>query len=135
MAGGVAHAVNHAVPPERVSAAEARALPARNPRIVVIDDDAVFRALVKLHLANAGYDVLTAEDAVEGGHLIIRTPPELILCDVNMPFMSGYEFVAAAKRDPLTRHIPVIFVTGEHDVADHASKLGAAAYLRKPVTA
>ena len=120
---------------QRASAVEARVLPPRHPRIAVIDDDPVFRALLKLHLANAGYEVSMAEDAVEGGHLIMRTPPDLIICDVNMPYMNGYEFVAAVKRDPLTGHIPVVFVTVEHDVADRASQLGAVAYLRKPVTA
>lgn len=130
-----AHTVRHAAPPQRASASEARARQPRNPRVAVIDDDPVFRALLKLHLANAGYEVSLAEDAVEGGHLIMRTPPDLIVCDVNMPYMNGYDFVAAVKRDPLTQHIPVIFVTVNHDVADHASQLGAVAYLHKPVTA
>ena len=61
--------------------------------------------------------------------------PDLVVCDVDMPYMSGYEFVAALKSDPLTQQIPVIFLTVRDDVADHAGRLGAAAYLRKPVTA
>lgn len=103
--------------------------------VLVIDDDVVIRSLVKLHLANAGYDVTTAGDAIEGGHSAIRTSPDLIICDVNMPYMDGYEFLAALKSDPLTRQIPVVFLTVRDDVADHAGKLGAAAYLKKPVIA
>lgn len=105
------------------------------PRILVIDDDDALRSLVRLHLANAGYDVVEAEDAIEGGYLIIRASPALVICDVNMPYMSGYDFVAALKADLSTRHIPVVFLTVDDDVAEKAQKLGAVAYLRKPVRA
>ncbi len=105
------------------------------PQIVVVDDDALIRALIKLHLVNAGYEVLEAEDAIAGGYLVIRTSPDLILCDVEMPYMNGYELVAALKSDTATQHIPVVFLTTLDDVADHAMKLGAVAYLNKPVTA
>lgn len=92
------------------------------------------RELLRLHLGAHGYDVAVAEDAVEAGHLVVREPPDLILVDVEMPYMTGYEFVAALKSDPGTRHIPVVFLTTVEDVAEQAAKLGAAAYLNKPVT-
>jgi CheY-like chemotaxis protein len=107
----------------------------RAAKVVVIDDDQTLRTLVRLHLANAGYEVLEAADAVEGGYQVLRTSPDLVICDVNMPYMSGYEFVAALKSDPLTSRIPVVFLTVDDDVAAKAQKLGAAGYLRKPVTA
>ena len=103
--------------------------------IMVVDDDAMVRALVKLHLVNHGYDVLEAEDAVVAGHLVLRTPPDLLICDVDMPYMDGYQFVAALKSDTATREIPVVFLTIVDDVADQAKRLGAVAYLNKPVTA
>lgn len=106
----------------------------RRSKVLVVDDDASLRALVRLHLLNAGYEVLEAEDAVVGGYIVLRTPPDLIICDVNMPYMNGYEFVAALKADPLTQHIPVVFLTVDDDVAEQAQKLGAVAYLRKPLT-
>ena len=93
------------------------------------------RDLLRLHLANEGYDVLAAEDAIVGGHLMLRDPPDLVIVDVQMPYMDGYEFVAAMKGDPATRDIPVVFLTTDDNVAAHASRLGAAAYLHKPVTA
>lgn len=105
------------------------------PTILIIDDDDALRSLVRLHLANAGYDVLEAEDAIEGGYLVIRASPSVVICGVNMPYMSGYDFVAALKADPLTQHIPVVFLSVDDDVAEKAHKLGAVAYLRKPVRA
>ena len=93
------------------------------------------RSLVKLHLSNAGYEVLEAADAIEGGHLVIGSSPDLVICDVNLPYMDGYEFVAALKSDPETSHIPVVFLTVDEEVESQSKKLGAAAYLRKPVTA
>lgn len=105
------------------------------PQIVVVDDDSLIRSLIKLHLVNAGYDALEADDGIAGGYLVLRASPDLILCDVEMPHMNGYELVAALKSDAATQHIPVVFLTTVDDVADHAKKLGAVAYLNKPVTA
>ena len=95
----------------------------------------MIRELVRLHLQNAGYDVLLAEDAVAAGHLIVQHAPALILIDVNMPYMDGYDFTSALKRDPATRDIPVVFITADEDVAQRSRQLGAAAYLAKPVRA
>ena len=92
------------------------------------------RYLLKLHLANHGFDVSLAEDAIVAGHLVLRDPPDLILLDVHMPYMNGYEFAAALKADELTRHIPVVFLTTDGAVAEQSDKLGAEAYLNKPVT-
>ncbi|HUQ77142.1 MAG TPA: response regulator, partial [Burkholderiales bacterium] len=61
--------------------------------------------------------------------------PNLILVDVEMPYMNGYEFVGALKGDPETRDIPVVFLTTDDNVVSQAKRLGAAAYLQKPVTA
>lgn len=107
----------------------------RKHSVLVIDDDEAMRQLVRLHLGNGGYEVLEAEDAVVGGHIVLRKSPDLIVCDVHMPYMSGYEFVAALKSDPLTHSIPVVFLTVDEGVAERAQELGAVAYLRKPVHA
>lgn len=105
------------------------------PKVVVVDDDESFRDLIRLHLGNAGYRALMAEDAVAAGHLIVDEHPSLVLIDVKMPYMDGYEFAAALKADPQTRDIPIIFVTVDENVAERSRALGAAAYLRKPVRA
>jgi CheY-like chemotaxis protein len=104
------------------------------PKIAVIDDDRFIRYLLDLHLRKAGYEVFTAEDAVAAGRVVVDHKPDLILCDVDMPFMDGYEFVAALRADPVTRHIPVIFLTVNKTVGDRAKQLGAG-HLMKPVLA
>lgn len=104
-------------------------------RIVVIDDDEVMRMLLDMHLRNAGYEVFAAEDAVEGGHLVIRTLPDLIICDVDMPYLNGYDFVAALKTHDTTRDIPIVFLTSIEDRNGLTARLGAVAYLMKPVRA
>lgn len=111
------------------------ATPRERATIVVIDDDEMIRELVRLHLLNAGYEVLLAEDAVAAGRLIVEKSPALILIDVNMPYMDGYEFTAALRADPHTRGIPVVFITADEDVAQRSKQLGALAYLSKPVRA
>ena len=108
------------------------AAPAK-PKIAVIDDDRFIRYLLDLHLRKAGYEVFTAEDAVVGGRIIVERAPDLILCDVDMPFMDGYAFVSAVRADPATQHIPVIFLTVNSAVGDRARQLGAG-HLMKPVT-
>jgi len=107
----------------------------RPGRIVVIDDDEVLRTLLDMHLRNAGYEVFAAEDAVDGGHLVIRTLPDLIICDVDMPYLNGYDFVAALKTHDTTRDIPIVFLTSNEDMDGQTTRLGAAAHLTKPVRA
>lgn len=109
--------------------------PAARPKILVVEDERSMRDLLKFHLHKHGYDVLTAEDAIVAGHLVVRQRPDLVMVDVQMPYMNGYDFVAALKSDPETKHIPVVFLTSDEDVGHRAPKLGAAAYLRKPVMA
>jgi CheY-like chemotaxis protein len=108
--------------------------PAPRPKIAVIDDDRFIRYLLDLHLRKAGYEVFTAEDAVVAARLILERTPDVILCDVDMPFMDGYEFVSALRADPATRHIPVIFLTVNKGVGERAQQLGAG-HLMKPVMA
>ncbi|HWI36116.1 MAG TPA: response regulator [Burkholderiales bacterium] len=110
-------------------------MPDQPGRIVVVDDDHVMRTLLDMHLRNAGYEVFMAEDAVEGGHLIMKILPDLIICDVDMPYLNGYEFVAALKTHDTTRAIPVVFLTSNEDLDGATSRLGAAAHLTKPVRA
>lgn len=108
--------------------------PAPKAKIAVIDDDRFIRYLLDLHLRKAGYEVFAAEDAVAAGRVILDCTPDVILCDVDMPFMDGYEFVSALRADPATRHIPVIFLTVNASVVDRAKQLGAG-HLVKPVMA
>jgi len=103
--------------------------------ILVMDDDEYMRELMGLHLSNAGYDVLVAEDAIVAGHLVLEKSPDLILADIEMPFMDGLEFVQALRADPSVSHTPVIFVSSRDDLEDLAKSFGAVAFLKKPVLA
>jgi CheY-like chemotaxis protein len=105
------------------------------PTVLVMDDDAYMRELMGLHLSNAGYDVLVAEDAIVAGHLVLQKSPDLILADIEMPFMNGLEFVQALRTDPSVSHTPVIFVSSRDDLEDLAKSFGAVAFLKKPVLA
>jgi two-component system chemotaxis response regulator CheY len=101
--------------------------------ILVVDDDSSMRDLLRLHLSNAGYGVLVAEDAIDAGHLLLQRHPDLVLADIEMPYMDGLEFLQAMKADQATRSVPVILVTGSGDEGAKAKKLGAAAFLTKPL--
>jgi two-component system, OmpR family, alkaline phosphatase synthesis response regulator PhoP len=107
----------------------------RYPRvkILVIDDDPSMLALLKRQLENAGYAVLLAEDGIVGGHLALNTAPDLILVDVHMPYLSGYELVEALKADTATWHIPVVFLASDKHVEERTRTLRAEAYLKKPL--
>lgn len=105
------------------------------PMIVVIDDDPSMRALVRLQLVGGGCDVLEAPDAIAGRYLVMRAAPDLVICDVHMPRMSGFELLAMLKADPLTRDIPVMLLTGDDDAASIAKAAGAADCLKKPIPA
>jgi chemosensory pili system protein ChpA (sensor histidine kinase/response regulator) len=103
--------------------------------ILVVDDDESIRELLRLHLSAAGYSVTVAEDAISAGYMVLRAPPDLIISDVNMPHMDGFEFVAALKADRTLPDIPVIFLTSLEE-GDHRGKaLGAVGYITKPVRA
>ena len=100
--------------------------------ILVVDDDQSLRELLRLHLSNAGYEVNTACDGIEAGYAVLRSPPDLIITDVNMPHMDGYQFIEALKSDKTLPSIPVIFLTSLDDVA-RGKDLGAVGYITKPV--
>ena len=102
-------------------------------RILVVNDDTSMLGLLEQHLEKAGHQVLLAEDGVVAGQLASSTAPNLILVDVDMPYWNGYGLFQRLKADPLTRHIPVVFLTADRQVQDGAPQLGADACLRKPL--
>ena len=103
--------------------------------ILVIDDDESMRDLLRLHLSAAGYEVQVAADAIAAGYMVLKRPPDLIISDINMPHMDGFEFIEALKADKSLPEIPVIFLTSLEE-GDHRGKsLGAVGYITKPVMA
>ena len=106
----------------------------RRPVVLLAEDSATVRTLVAFQLEDAGYDVVQAADGQEAVHAARRTRPDVILLDVEMPVMDGYEALGVLKADPDTCDVPVVFLTGRtgtDDVVD-ALRRGAHDYLRKP---
>jgi CheY-like chemotaxis protein len=103
--------------------------------ILVVDDDESIRELLRLHLSAAGYKVEVAADAIAAGYSVLRSTPDLILTDISMPHMTGFEFVAALRADKSVPRIPVIFLTSIEDGDLRGKELGAVGYITKPVRA
>jgi DNA-binding response OmpR family regulator len=104
-------------------------------KIVVIEDDVGFLDLLRVHLASAGHEVRTAEDAALGLRAVITEAPDLILLDLTVPYLDGFEMIKALRNDPATKKIPVVVLTGRSDDETFAQvrKLGASHFLTKPV--
>ena len=79
--------------------------------ILVVDGDDSMRELLRAQLANAGYEVLLAEDAVLAGRHVLRSAPDLMVIDTDIPLLNGIDFVAALRADPTTPFFPVLFMT------------------------
>ena len=105
------------------------------PAVLVVDDDKCMRELLRIHLSNAGYSVITAEDAVAALKCLLKRPPRLMIVDVNMPYMDGIEFVHAVRADAAFAHMPIVFLTAREDVDEASRKAGALACLKKPLLA
>ena len=104
-------------------------------KVLVVDDSATYRLRLRLMLAKLGHEVVTASDGAEALELAGDEQPDIVLMDVVMPGMNGYEATRALGRDPATRDIPVIFVTSMDGEVDRVwgMRQGAAAYVTKPV--
>src|SRR5260370_2586683 len=94
--------------PQRQSSLESAGISAQ-ATILVVDDQASIRQLVSTLLGNKGYRVIEAADAPEGLRRALEKPPELIISDIMMPVMDGYEFVRLLRAQSATARIPVIF--------------------------
>jgi diguanylate cyclase (GGDEF)-like protein len=106
-------------------------------RILVIEDEPRLRAILKMQLEtakDARYEVRTAEDGLKGLDEVRRDPPDLILLDVMMPGMDGYDVCRRLKSDPLTSRIPIIFLTAKSNLEDrlHGLESFADDYVTKP---
>ncbi|MBL8746566.1 MAG: response regulator [Phycisphaerae bacterium] len=80
-------------------------------RLIVVDDEVHIVHVLALKLRNAGYDVRTAADGEEGCEMATQDPPDLIITDLQMPFLSGLEMCARLKKNQPTATIPVIMLT------------------------
>lgn len=104
---------------------------ARAPQVLVVDDDPGIREFIRTVLTDEGYRVAEAPDGYEALARVRRARPDLILLDMRMPVMDGWEFVRTYREEP-GPHAPVVIVTAALDVARDARDIGADGFLAKP---
>jgi DNA-binding response OmpR family regulator len=107
------------------------------PRVLVVDDDSAVRAAVSSALAGEGYDVDWYGDAQEALRQALSAPPSLVLLDVGMPDLDGWELCEILRRQTQTREVPVLFLTGRAEVRDRitAMQVGGSDFISKPFRA
>ena len=105
-------------------------------RILVADDEPHIRKLVSFTLGNRGYEVVEACDGGEAVRLAGEMMPDLILLDVMMPVMTGYDALRTLKADPATMEIPVVMLSAKSQKTEVEEGLacGAREYICKPFT-
>ena len=105
-------------------------------KILIVDDDEDILLIVQTILANAGYSVLVARNGREGVDLALDTRPDLILLDVMMPELSGWEVCTTLKNAPETRQTPIAMMTVKSEIRDLITgmQVGADDYITKPFT-
>jgi CheY-like chemotaxis protein len=105
-------------------------------KVLVIEDDRLTRDIILNLLLLREISAIAAADGRVGLQLAKEIIPDLILCDVRMPELSGYDVLAALRQDSTTATIPLIFLTAEtnQDAIERGQILGASGYLNKPFT-
>lgn len=128
-APGAEAVASGSIPSEAVDAIE-------NDRVIVVADDSIsVRKFVGRMLEKAGYRVKLASDGLEASEIVAQVGCHLLITDLEMPRMNGYELMAHLRQDPITRRIPVLVVTSRAGAKhrDRALKEGALGFLTKPV--
>ena len=103
-------------------------------RILIVDDSPSQLMGIRRIVESLGHEALTAEDGAAGVEAAKRELPDLILMDVVMPNLNGFQATRSITRDPATKHIPVILVTTKDQETDKVwgMRQGARAYITKP---
>ena len=107
--------------------------PEKNPLILLAEDDVTLSNMFYTYLTEEGFDVVKATDGEEALNLISETKPSIILLDLMMPKVSGYDVLAAVKKDAVLSKIPVLVFSnlGQQEDVKKAQELGAQDYLIK----
>src|SRR5581483_3369307 len=103
-------------------------------RILLVDDDPAMRALCRLNLELDGFEVLEAADGRQALELARRERPGLVLLDVMIPHVDGFEVARRLLSEPATKHIPIVFITARAALEDRRQGLeaGGLGYVVKP---
>lgn len=103
-------------------------------RVMAVDDDPVIRGLLEVNLEMEGHEVVIATDGQDALNKVRAAPPDLILLDVVMPGLSGWEVAEQLKGSPSTKNIPIVFLSARVKEADvrKGKELGVNSYVTKP---
>ena len=106
-----------------------------NVRILVVDDDPIHCEFARVYLSTPTATVETAQNGAEGMEKLRSEPFDLVVVDLEMPVMNGFQMIRAIRSDPTLRHLPVVIVTGLEDMEsiDLAYDEGATSFVTKPV--
>src|SRR6186997_1038011 len=106
----------------------------RMPKVLHIEDDPANRLLVRKLLTPAGFDVVDAADGLEGVRKAMTERPDLVLVDIAIPGLDGYEVTLRLRSEPQLRGMPIVAITAEGD-RDASLAVGCDGYLQKPINA
>jgi len=103
-------------------------------KILTVDDSSITRKFVKVTLQQEGHTVQTAENGLEALEILLRDPYDMVVADINMPKMDGFELVVALRKDEAYKNIPIILLSSMYGADDikKGIRLGANIYLTKP---
>lgn len=106
----------------------------KNKTLLLIDDENVWLDTIKIVLKSESFEVLTADSATSALNKLKTTKPDLILSDVRMPEMNGFELYDKIRNDPNYSNIPFVFMSSldDYDAKKVAKDLGATEYIEKP---
>ena len=104
-------------------------------KILVVDDDPTLTALVEKFLKKNGYEVTAVTEAVDGLEHAMKNDPDLIILDIMMPIINGFNFCKLLKQEKETENIPILILTSRNQIKDIeiGLEMGADAYLVKPL--
>jgi len=117
-----------------MSSANTKALARQGPVVLTVDDDPSILRVVELLLTRNGYTVRTAASGELALKMLSNLVPAVLITDVQMPGMSGYDLCSVVKSDARLQKVPVIFLTAQGSPQDYKSghDLGAVVYMSKP---
>lgn len=103
-------------------------------RVLIVDDSPTIVALMRKFLQQSGYLTLEAGDAEKGIEMALAERPNLIFLDIVLPGMNGFAALRQLRRDPITREIPIVMISGNEQATEqfYAQRIGADDFMKKP---
>jgi CheY-like chemotaxis protein len=102
-------------------------------QVLIVDDDSDIRDAITQILEYEGFEVATASNGQEGINLLSGTRPALILLDLMMPVMNGWQFKSELEANPEFKNIPVIILSADGSIHQKSERAHVAGYLKKPI--